>query len=103
MQARLAGGKVTLKTRTGLDWTKRFSRVAQACAALANHNAILDGEIVSGDENGVSDFSALQDDLKTGRDDRMVYYVFDLLHLDGADLTKEPLTARRETLRKLMA
>ena len=59
MQARIGGGKVTLKTRTGLDWTERFPTVAEACAALAGHDAILDGEIVSVDESGVSDFSAL--------------------------------------------
>jgi bifunctional non-homologous end joining protein LigD len=102
MQARIAGGEVTLKTRTGLDWTKRFPTIAAASQRLAAHDVILDGEIVSGNEQGVSDFSALQDDLKSGRHDRMVYYVFDLLHFDGADLTGEPLTARRKALEKLV-
>ena len=50
--------------------------------------ALIDGEIVVEDENGVSDFSALQDALKHGKSDRFVYYVFDLLHLDGEDLRR---------------
>ena len=100
MQARIAGG-VTLKTRTGLDWTQKFSTVAAACAALDSHEAILDGEIVSVGETGVSDFSALQDDLKSGRHDRLVYYVFDLLHLDGVDLTGSALIDRKDLLADL--
>jgi len=101
IQARIAGGKVTLKTRTGLDWTKKFQPIAEACAALASHEAILDGEIVSGDKNGVSDFSALQDDLKSGRLDRLVYYVFDILYLDGCDLTGAALVDRKRVLKSL--
>ena len=45
-----------------------------------------------------SNFSLLQTDLKDGRNDRFVYYVFDLLHLDGRDLTGEPLTERKAVL-----
>ena len=50
--------------------------------------ALLDGELVVEDEKGISSFSLLQTDLKDGRSDRFVYYVFDLLHLDGRDLTR---------------
>ena len=103
IQARIADGKVTLKTRTGLDWTNKFPAVEAACEALSSYDAILDGEIASIDENGISDFSALQDDLKTGRQDRMAYYVFDLLHLDGQDLTPAPLLERKRALAALLA
>jgi bifunctional non-homologous end joining protein LigD len=103
IQARINGGTVSLKTRNGLDWTERFPTIAEACAALADHNAILDGEVASFDQNGVSDFSALQDDLKTGRHDRLVYHVFDLLHLDGQDLRTAPLLERKRALAALMA
>ena len=103
MQTRIADGKVTLKTRTGLDWTHKFGAVANACAALDGHDVILDGEIASIDESGVSDFSALQDDLKTGREDRLAYYVFDLLYLDGQDLTGSPLIERKRALAALLA
>jgi bifunctional non-homologous end joining protein LigD len=103
MQARISGGKVTLKTRTGLDWTDRFTPITEACAALAPREAIIDGEIVSGDDNGISDFSALQDDLKSGRLDRLAYYAFDLLHLDGYDLTGAALVDRKRLLQALVA
>ncbi|MEA3024782.1 MAG: bifunctional non-ous end joining protein LigD [Alphaproteobacteria bacterium] len=103
IQARIDGDKVSLKTRTGLDWTEKFPTVEEACTALADHDVILDGEIASVNENGVSDFSALQDDLKNGRHDRMAYYVFDLLHLDGLDLTGSPLIERKRALATLLA
>jgi bifunctional non-homologous end joining protein LigD len=103
IQAGIDGGKVSLKTRTGLDWTSKFPRIANACAELASHRVLIDGEVVSEKANGVSDFSGLQDDLKTGRHDRLAYYVFDLLYLDGYDLTGSPLLARKEALRKVLS
>ena len=102
MQARLDGrqGHAEDPHRPRLD--ARISRASPTrCAALAGHDAMIDGEIVSSDENGVSDFSALQDDLKNGRHDRMAYYVFDLLHLDGYDLTGAPLIERKRVLQRL--
>ncbi len=102
MQARLEDGRAALRTRTGLDWTKRFPAIAAAVGALAAREALLDGEIVSGDETRMSDFAALQDDLKAGRQDRLVYYVFDLLHLDGYDLTRAPLLERKARLAGLL-
>lgn len=102
IQARIGGGKVELRTRTGLDWTSKFPTVAEALNALKRHDAVIDGEIVSGDANGVSDFSALQDDLKSGRRDRLVYYAFDLLHLDGYDLTGATLIDRKQVLQDLL-
>lgn len=102
IQARIGSGKVELRTRTGLDWTDKFPTVAAALAALKRHDAVIDGEIVSGDANGVSDFSALQDDLKSGRRDRLVYYAFDLLHLDGYDLTGATQIERKQGLKDLL-
>ena len=66
-------------------------------------SAILDGEIVVEGTAGASDFSALQADLSAGRSDRFRYYVFDLLHVDGADLRKQPLHARKARLAALVA
>jgi bifunctional non-homologous end joining protein LigD len=103
IQTRIGDGAVSLKTRNGLDWTAKFPTIAEACAGLAGHDAILDGEIASFEPNGVSVFSALQDDLKTGRHDRLVYYVFDLLHLDGHDLTGVPLLERKRALADLLS
>jgi len=103
VQARIGGGKVELRTRTGLDWTDRFPTVAAALTGLKRWDAVIDGEIVSGDTRGVSDFSALQDDLKSGRRDRLVYYAFDLMHLDGYDLTGASLIDRKQLLATLIA
>jgi bifunctional non-homologous end joining protein LigD len=103
IQASIQRGNVSLKTRTGLDWTSKFSRIADAFASLGQHRAVIDGEVVSETSTGVSDFSGLQDDLKTGRHDRLAYYVFDLLYLDGYDLTGSPLLRRKEMLRTLIA
>ncbi|MGZ8372472.1 MAG: DNA polymerase ligase N-terminal domain-containing protein, partial [Rhodoplanes sp.] len=103
MQARLDRGTVILKTRNGLDWTARFRPVAAAVAGLSAATALIDGEIVVEDENGVADFSALQAALKEGRTGAFIYYVFDLLHLDGRDLAGEPLTERKARLAALLA
>jgi bifunctional non-homologous end joining protein LigD len=101
-EARLDGGDVQLLTRKQQNWTHRFPPVAAAVAALPAETALLDGEIVVEDDNGISNFSLLQTDLKEGRTDRFVYYVFDLLYLDGRDLTAEPFTERKAVLARLL-
>ena len=102
IEARLDQGKVKLLTRKELDWTHRFPRIAKAVAALPAKTALLDGELVVENEKGISSFSMLQTDLKDGREDRFVYWVFDLLFLDGRDLRDEPLTTRKAALRRLL-
>jgi bifunctional non-homologous end joining protein LigD len=101
-EARLDHGKVRLLTRKEQDWTHRFEPVAEAVAALPAKTALLDGEIVVEDDSGISNFSLLQIDLKDGRTDRFVYYVFDLLYLDGRDLTGKPLSERKIALASLL-
>ena len=101
VQARLDHGKVKLLTRRGLDWTAKFKPVANAIAQLDAETALIDGEIVVEGENGVSDFSALQDALKHGKTN-FVYYAFDLMYLDGADLTAKPLVERKALLERLL-
>ncbi|MCA3572576.1 MAG: DNA ligase D [Aestuariivirga sp.] len=103
IEARIDGGKPKLLTRKGLDWTRRFPAVADALKALSLKAALIDGEIVSEDAGGHGSFSALQSDLKAGRHDRMVYFVFDLLHLDGVDLRGVPLGERKRLLREVIA
>jgi bifunctional non-homologous end joining protein LigD len=103
MQGAISKGRCTLRTRKGLDWTEKFSPIADALAELPVDSALVDGEIVVEDENGVADFSGLQKVLKEGGRDRLVFYVFDLLHLDGRDLTKLKLTERKQLLEQLMA
>ncbi|CAN7666038.1 DNA ligase D [Rhizobium sp. LjRoot254] len=101
--ARIEAGRVKLLTRSGLDWTKRFGKsVAEAFANLPVGKAMIDGELVVETDAGSSDFSALQADLSDDRTDRFVFYAFDLLHLDGADLTASPLLERKALLRNLI-
>jgi bifunctional non-homologous end joining protein LigD len=102
IQARLDHGDVELKTRKALDWTAKFPTIASAIAKLPAKQALLDGEVVSEDENGISSFSLLQQDLSDGRTDRMIYYAFDLLYLDGRDLTGLPLIERKQALETLL-
>ncbi len=102
IQARIEGGKLKLLTRKGLDWTKRFPAVGDALRALPVKAALIDGEIIVQDEQGHATFSGLQSDLKAGRHDRMVYYAFDLLHLDGFDLRGVPLSERKRLLGELI-
>ncbi|AMJ61921.1 DNA ligase D [Bosea sp. PAMC 26642] len=104
MQARVSDGKTRLLTRSGLDWTDRFgATLEQALSRLPCDSAIIDGEVVALGENSVSSFSALQDALSEARTEYLVYFAFDLLHLDGEDLRGEPLLARKERLEALLS
>ncbi|MFD1746790.1 DNA ligase D [Rhizobium helianthi] len=104
LQARLDNGSITLLTRTGLDWTERFGKPIQsALQSFPAHTAILDGEIAVANANGATDFSLLQKDLSDGRRDRFIFHVFDLLYLDGQDLTGAPLLERKKLLEALCA
>ena len=99
----LSDGEVVLRTRNGLDWTSKFPSVASAISGLNAKDAVLDMEAVVLDENGKSGFQALQAALGDGgRRDRIVAYTFDLLHLDGKDLTRLKLTERKEKLDNLL-
>jgi len=100
-QVAVGGGKAVAYSRSGLDWTERFGKVPAACAALPCRSALLDGEIVALDGSGKPNFSTLQATLKDGGP--LLYFVFDLLELDGDDLTDLPLTARKAKLAALLA
>ncbi|WP_158810399.1 DNA ligase D [Beijerinckia sp. L45] len=101
IQARVEGAKATMRTRTGLDWTDRFAAVAKAFVGLPD--AIVDGEIVALDSEGAPDFAALQAALSDGTSDKLIFFAFDLLFLDGQDLTKLPLRDRKAQLEALLA
>jgi len=103
IQARLDGGKVKLLTRKGIDWTERFGAIAAAVQQLRVGAALLDGEVVVEEENGHSTFNGLQADLKSGRQDRMRYHVFDLIYCDGYDLTPSALVDRKRLLAQVLA
>ncbi|MDX8525528.1 DNA ligase D [Mesorhizobium sp. MSK_1335] len=103
MQAQIAGSEVRLLTRAGLDWTEKFDGpVTTTLAGLKCRDAIIDGEIVVLADSGVSSFPLLQANLSARRADRFVYYVFDLMRLDGEDLRREPLVERKQALGELL-
>lgn len=99
---RIEEGRARLLTRGGNDWTDRFPGIAEAAAALPCRDALLDGEAVVLDRKGISDFQALQNAIGE-RPEAIVFFAFDLLHLDGWDLTAAPLRARKDALRLLLA
>jgi bifunctional non-homologous end joining protein LigD len=99
VQIHLNKGNRKVYTRNGLDWTKRFSLIAGALDIPGQ--AIIDGEVVVIHE-GRTNFSELQADLAAGKQDRLVYYAFDLLWRDG-DLRKLPQIERKQALSDLLA
>jgi bifunctional non-homologous end joining protein LigD len=102
------GGEVRLQTRNLLDCTKQYPEATQAAEALTGaYHAILDGEIVALDPNGVPSFQRLQPRMhvsdestvrKLRKSTPVIYQVFDILYADGEDLTRKPL---RDRLRRL--
>jgi bifunctional non-homologous end joining protein LigD len=91
-------GTVRLLTRNGHDWADRLPSVAKVMGALNVETALLDGELVALRPDGVSSFPDLQAALKAGRDDRLIFYAFDLLHLNGWDLRPCALIERKRVL-----
>jgi bifunctional non-homologous end joining protein LigD len=77
----------------------RFESLRAALGKLPVHNAIIDGEIVCLDGNGVSQFNAL---LTTKGRDAAAFYAFDLIWLNGADLRRTPLVKRKARLCELI-
>jgi bifunctional non-homologous end joining protein LigD len=104
--AAVHGGALVLTSRKGTGITERYPEVARLPAALAGHDAVVDGEIVLMDPDGRPDFGALQNRMhRTGPEvPRMAaarpvsYLVFDLLAWDGEDLTGRPYAERRARL-----
>ncbi|MBD1589536.1 DNA ligase D [Pseudomonas typographi] len=100
--ARIEQGKAKLFTRNGHDWTARMPQQAKALEALGLEQAWLDGEVVVANEQGVPDFQALQNAFETERSGEIVYYLFDVLYLNGMDLTSVPLEQRRAALAEIV-
>src|SRR5689334_11728540 len=83
-------GKVRAFSRHGRDWTGPYKRVVEAAAKLPCKAALIDGELIVQDENGISDFDALRSAIHKARH-RLVLFAFDLVHHDGKDLRRTPL------------
>ena len=101
---------VRVLTRGGYDWAARFPAIEQAARDLGPTSFILDGEAVVLDEQGRSDFNALQKSLgasgaRSGKliSDDAILYAFDLLYLDGRDLRELPYRNRRLMLEEMLS
>ena len=101
VQIHLANEAVKIFTRRGHDWTNRFKKIADDAWHIAAGSAIIDGEVVVPAENGTTDFSVLQNELK-GKSTKIVMVAFDLLYLNGYDLRKLPLIERKTHLKKII-
>lgn len=95
--------KATLLTRKGLDWTHRMPEIAQAAEQLPVESAVIDGEVVALDKNGIANFADLQAAFQGDRQKYLSYFAFDLLHLDGHNLRKLSLLDRKAILADLLA
>jgi ATP-dependent DNA ligase len=102
MAARIDNGHVQLLTRTGLDWTDKYPSAAAALANLNVKTAYLDGELCGVDESGLPSFAHTQAATDGESGARLVYYAFDLLHLDGRDVSRLPLNEHKKLLEPLI-
>src|SRR5215469_4953276 len=95
--------KVHLYSRRGNDFTRKFAKIATSGSEINAGSLTLDGEAVVVDENGRPSFQMLQNRGHLPKGWSLLYYAFDLLHLDGKDLKDRPLRERRALLRKVLA
>jgi DNA ligase D-like protein (predicted ligase) len=103
MAARIENGRPQLLTRTGLDWTGKYPSIIAALANLNVKTAYLDGELCGVDDAGLPSFAHTQAATDGEREVRLVYYAFDLLHLDGWDVSDLQLIERKTILEPLLA
>ena len=92
------GPRVKLLSRNLKDATRLYPTVAREVARLQPESVLLDGEVVAIDDQGRPSFQALHHQAAH----TVVYYAFDLLHLDGRDLTATPLDGRRDLLARVL-
>jgi bifunctional non-homologous end joining protein LigD len=101
MHARLDAGRAQILTRRGNDWTDKYPAIAKAIAGLPAQNAYLDGELCGVLPDGRTAFNLIQNATDTGQG-ALVLFLFDLLHLDGEDLTALLLVERKARLASLL-
>jgi DNA ligase D-like protein (predicted ligase) len=102
MAVRIDGGRAQLLTRTGLDWSDKYLSVVAALTKVKAKTAYLDGELCGLDAAGLPSFAQMQAATDGERGVRLVYYAFDLLHLDGQDLSGLQLIERKALLEPLV-
>ena len=100
-QLNIEKGQAVIRTRTGLDWTERFSAIAEEAGAFPD--CVLDGEIVALDDRQLPNFGALQAALSAEKSDDLIFYVFDLLFEGREDLRGLALSERKARLEKFLS
>ncbi len=102
-------GKVTLISRNGIDITRHYPPIAESLKKQSASNLILDGEVIALDQQGKQCFQCLQGFLDamhhrktTEKTSAVIYYVFDILYLDGFSLFEVPLIKRKELLERTL-
>lgn len=99
----LEGGKAELYSRNHTSFNKKFPTILRALEIFfKSKQVVLDGEVILADEDGKSDFGALQRAIKSKRVGNLCYVVFDILALDGEDLRGLPLLERKKILEKVL-
>jgi ATP-dependent DNA ligase len=98
--ARKDGERVRFYSRPGNDFTHRFPLIVETLAGLRARSCVLDGEAVACDHNGVASFELVR---HHRANERIFLYAFDLIELNGDDLRRDPLEARKATLRSMLA
>ena len=101
MVSYVENGKVKILSRNNVDYTKKFEEIAKSLLLLTEESFVVDGEIVSFDNNGRSDFRLLQENLKKGKG-QFYYVIFDILALSGIDLRNAKLIDRKKRLEILL-
>ena len=101
MHARLVSGRAQMLTRRGNDWTDKYPAIAKFIAGLPAHNAYFDGELCGVLPDGRTAFNLIQNATDTG-EGALVFFLFDLLHLDGENMTALPLVDRKTRLASLL-
>lgn len=100
--ARITGSGVTLISRNGHDWTAAFPEIARAARRLRTRDALIDGEVCVLLPDGRTSFQALQNASHGHHRAALVYFVFDLLRLDGRDLLTDAIEERKRALKRLV-
>jgi bifunctional non-homologous end joining protein LigD len=95
-------GRARIFTRRGHDYTARMSGIVEALAGLPYRSAVIDGEAVIRDEDGMSDFFALNAALARHDAPEAQLVAFDLPYLDGENLRDRPIEERRAKLAELL-
>ncbi len=109
--AMIRGGNAALLSRNGNDVTEKYKIIVPELSRQPASELVLDGEIIATDEKGKQCFQCLQNYLKSagrkyGEVDGafpLIYYVFDILYLDGYDLRGAPLRSRKDLLKKVLS